>query len=270
MADPYAHADYRSFVRAWLADHPKRSQRWLAKQLDVKPPLVSMILSGQRDLNLQLARRLGEALGLEGEELTYLEALVRADDGPTAEIRRAARHLADALRDFAALRAPEPAHHEWFGSWVHLAILGLAGFDGFLATPEWIAPRLWPEVEPEVVRVAVEELVSGGVLTRTEDGWHVDPTPLGTGRRIAQPELARAARRLHQDQLRHAAQALDTFGADQRLAASVSLAIAEDQLPALMTALNRFHLDLVQPFREGAPEQIVEVLVALFPRSRAP
>lgn len=272
MPEPavYDHTDYRTFVRAWLAAHPKRSQSWLAKQIGVGPAMMSMVLSGERDLGLHLGRTLGSTLGLEDDDLTYFDALVRAAHGPTLAIRRAALHHVRAARDFVQLRQPSPEQFSWFGSWIHLAILGLARFDGFRPEATWIARRLWPEVDEDVVKVALVDLLRAGVLTEAEGAWRVDQRPLGTGRRIHDRELSVAARRLHLDQLDHAALALETFGADERFTASVSIAISRDQLPDLIAALHRFHLEVIEPFREGPPEQLVEVVVALFPRSRTP
>ncbi|MEQ1502058.1 MAG: TIGR02147 family protein [Myxococcota bacterium] len=270
MPDLYAHTDYRAFVRAWLEEHPKRSQRWIAAKLGVAPALVSMILAGDRDLGLHHARPFGRILGLEDEPLNYFDALVRAEHGPTHEIRKAARHHVQAMRDFVGQRSPTADQFDWFGSWVHLSILGLARLDGFRPEPAWVCARLWPEVAPEVARAALDDLLAANVLIEADGGWSIDQTPLGTGQRVTQPDLARAARQLHLDQFDHAGRAIDAHGPDRRFTASVSLAVAHENVPRLIAALHRFHLDVIEPFRDGPAEQLVDVVVAMYPRSRAP
>ncbi len=267
----YRHDDYRVYIRAWLEAHPKRSQRWLAGQLGVSPGHISMVLSAQRDLGLHHAQPLGRILGHEGDALRYFDALVRAEHAPSLDLRRAARHHLRATQSFMGLQAPLKSQYAWYGSWVHLAILGLATMDGFRADASWICTRLWPAVEAEPVESALRELVDGGVLLQDDDaGWRADTSLRGTGRSVHDRDLARAVHRLHADQLDHAGRAIEQFGADKRVVASVSLPVADGQMPALVSALNRFHIEVVEPFRGQRGGQLVEVMVVLFPRSVAP
>jgi hypothetical protein len=111
VLDIYAYDDYRAFTTAWLDSRDRLTQSWLARKVKSVPSFVSMVLRAQRNLSLPDGRVWGMALGLKDDELTYYEAMVRAEHAPTLALRRAARTHMRAARDFAHAVHAEDADH---------------------------------------------------------------------------------------------------------------------------------------------------------------
>lgn len=267
--DPYAYDNYRAFIDAWLASKPNLSQAWLAGRAGMSKAFVNMVLRSTRDLALHDARSWADAMSLDDDTRRYFEALVSAEHAPSLQLRRAARLHVDATRAHHNARVVGGEAEPWIGSWVHVSVISLAHQKGFSRDPAWIAERLWPDVSLQEAEDAVTTLIDLGVLVQREDGrWGAHPEPLRTAWQIPPEQAGHAAKRLHKDELDHAALSLDTYTGERRFVASLSLPIRADQLQELIRTAQRTHLDLVEPFRTDDPDAVVEVLLAIYPRTR--
>jgi hypothetical protein len=61
-------------LKAWFVAHPKRSQRWLAKEAHCNQSMISMLVKGERDAGGKLAERLHALTGVP------IHALLHASD----------------------------------------------------------------------------------------------------------------------------------------------------------------------------------------------
>jgi uncharacterized protein (TIGR02147 family) len=231
--------------------------------------MVSMVLAGARDIPLSQARGWGRALGLQPEQMTYFEALLRAEVGETLALRRAARlHVAAAQQHHDARRMT-PEELPLLAHWFVPVLLEMARIGVLTADADAVAARLWPPVDVESVRAVISELVERGALQRTEDGrLATDGRPFATDRDVA-ADPAEAVRAYHVAQLEHAALAMRTFAPEERHVASLVVAVPATALPALIRALHAFHLEVIEPYRTaaGADARLVQVSVQLFPRT---
>ncbi len=74
--------DYRLFLEQRLRNHQKKShgvKSMLADFLDVNPTLVSQVLSGEKDLTLEQAKKVTDFLGLHKLEVDYFILLVQIE-----------------------------------------------------------------------------------------------------------------------------------------------------------------------------------------------
>ncbi len=256
---PYEHANYRTVLRAWLSGPPRRSQERLARSIGTSRSAIAMVLKGDRNIPLSQARAWGEGLGLSTpEELTYWEALVRAEHGESLALRRAARLHVRAVREFLTARRPDADAASLFGRWYAPGVMELSRQPGFDPEPAALAARLWPEGEACEVEAALTGLRDAGLL---------GPGPVATDQEI-EGDLAQAARTYHAAQLDHARAAMDTFSSDERYLASLTVGIRAEDLPKLVATLHRFQLEVVEPHRSDRADSVVQVSVQVFPRTR--
>lgn len=265
----FRYADPRDYVRDWLGHRPRLSQRWLARKVGSSPSRVSMILSQQRTLPLEEAEQWARGLGLDDAESAHFEAMVAAEQAPTSALRAEAQHTVRAGQDYAQAAKLDSAA-AWIGSWVHLAILVAARHPDFDGRPEPLAARLWPPVEVEVIEAAVADLLAAGALVHDGDRWSADDRPVRTAIRIQQKEVSAAAHRLHQDQLRHALQALDEVPGARRHIASVTVGVAQDRLEALLQSARELPLRMVAAHADEPADEVVEVVIATYARTTSP
>jgi uncharacterized protein (TIGR02147 family) len=256
----FDHTDYRDVLRDWLAAHPRRSQTSLARRVGVSRSQVAMVLAGERDVLPATSLAWGEGMGLRGDELTFWAALVRAEHGGSLAQRRAAKHQAAALADYASARRPSQREAELLGRWYVPVVLELQHLPDATTDPVRIAARLWPTPD-------LEELTAT-LACMAERGMFGEPADVATEAQIDDDLLAGMARRHHREQLHHASLALDQFDSAERYVSSLSLAIERSRLPELVERLHHLQLELVEPFRADAPDQVVQLCVQLFPRTR--
>ncbi len=263
-------ADYRSVLRGWLGAEG-RTQAVLARRARVSRSMVSMVLGGERELPLSQARAWGGALGLDGDQLAYFEALVRAEGGETLDLRRAARmHVAAARAWHGARRLGVDAQH-LLAKWYVPALIELAQL-GRLDDAASAAGLLWPEVEPAEVERAIGELVDRGVLVGRADGGYTIGTPHGVvTERDVPAEVAEAVRTYHEAQLEHARLAMRVWPAEVRHLGSLVVSLAPEAVAPAIEALHRFHLSLSESLRpaSSASRRLFQISVQLFPRTVA-
>lgn len=84
--------DYRDFLKAKLhfiqSEDKKKSMRWMAKKAGIQSPqLISMVLSGKRNLSKEVASALSFAMDLTDDEEEYLFLLIDLQDSKIADQR---------------------------------------------------------------------------------------------------------------------------------------------------------------------------------------
>ncbi len=115
---------------------------------------------------------------------------------------------------------------------------------------------------------AVATLVSSGVLAEQDGRWTASPSPMRTALQIHSTALANDAKRLHTSQLEHAAVALHELGGEHRYVASMCVPVRAGALEELVASVQRTHLAMVEPYRSEDPAGLIEVVVAVFPRTK--
>lgn len=265
----FPYDDPRRYVRDWLEHRPRLSQRWFARKVDSSPSRVSMVLNRQRALPLEDAMTWARALDLEGDAAGHFEAMVAAENAPTEPLRDDAKRRVRAGQDFARA-TPFDAALGWLGSTVHMVLLEAARHPSFDGRPEPLAERLWPRVDVETVESAIADLLASGVLSRSEGVWRTDERPIRTAMSIRDQRLADAATRMHHEQLEIAQEALRTLPGSSRHVASVTVGVAADRVEELLEAARSLPLRMVAAHADDLPETIMDVVVAVYPRTIEP
>ncbi|MEN0060805.1 MAG: TIGR02147 family protein [Myxococcota bacterium] len=266
MPSVYDFDDYRAFVQAWIDERENRSQAALARRTEMTRSNMSMILSGQRELALAKASTVARELGLEGEEVSFFEALVRLAHGPSLAIRQAARAHIYAVRDFRNLSQSTPDQAGILGSWLHGTLIAMQDLDDPPSDPDALAQVLWPRTSAEAVAQAMADTVEAGVVADGPGPRSDRSGPWGHASEMSEPTLAEAARRHHHDALRHAASAIETFGPEERMVTTLTVGVSREALPRLMEALQEAQQAALVPFRSGSADTVVTLVTGLFPR----
>lgn len=266
--DPFDFTEYRALVRSWIEARASRSQASLGRKVGVSRSTVAMVLAGERDVPLSRATSWASALDLVDEARAYFMLLVRADSPVSLDLRRLARTQAAAVRDAQLALRPSLQQARLLGRWYVPVILELSRTEGFRLEPAWLTEKIWPEVELGELADTVDALVGLGIL-RVRDGVTVvDHPPISTNRQLTE-ELSKIGRAYHRTQLEHASVALEEQSSEVRHVASLAVAIDANRLPELRTALHRFQLEVIEPFRVSAGgDTVVQVSVQLFSRTR--
>lgn len=184
MTNIYEHTDYREFLRAWLKSQPHQGRGLLgawARELGVHSTLMSQVLGGSKELNLENADGLAGLLHLSEPEADYFLLMVQWARAGSPSLRKRWRDkmeqarkksqvIAERLKD--AQKMTEEARVSFYSSWLYAGVRNLTALPDMNSADE-IARHL--QMPRNVIQDVIEFLVSHGLCVPTDKGLDVGP-----------------------------------------------------------------------------------------------
>jgi uncharacterized protein (TIGR02147 family) len=237
-----------------------RSLRKLALKLKLSPGYLSKILSGQKPLSEELARKFVRVLS--PDDLAQKSIMRPFESTPEVPAMNS--------RDIADLSVYEiaSADAEWLlGKWYRTTLLDLMTLKNFVSDPRWMAEKLGISVAE--VETSLAYLARQGLAFQNEEGcWRKKHLLL----RFPTETSKKVIREHHKSNLQRAAQVLDSKilpkDFQNRLIISLSLACNPDHLQEVKTELHRQLLDAASKLSEGDCLQIYQLNLQLFPQTK--
>ncbi len=245
--------DFKNRLRQELVDRCKRnssySLRAFATHLELDPSTLSKILKGKRVIGKKSILQLGIRIGLTNEEIgAYLNGAGNDAEDSIEQL------------NFQQLKLDRFAV---ISDWYHFAILELMLVDEFRPDNLWIARALG--IKPLEVDGAVDRLVRVGLLGKTIDGDWEDLSG-GHTSSIGDDMVSAAHRRLQEQFLVKAADALTSVPIEDRDHSTMTMAVDRSRLPAAREKIKRFRRSLAKFLSEGdVHDEILNLNIALFP-----
>lgn len=265
--------DYRAWLRAWFEARAGRpSQRSFARRVHCAPSLVSSIVNGHRTLSLDRAELWADALGLEPAERRHFLAMVTLAEGEGEDQRDRASEEVEAGKRFHTARRLTEESWALLSRWYVGAILELAGTQGWLADPEWIAATLFPPIQPQQAAEALGTLERLGALVRDPQGRLVASEAIwSTGHEANKPAVSMALSSLHHSVLDLARHALDEVPADQRHYGTLTFSLSDELVDELKSELKRFQEAIIARVvgAKGPRHRVWHLGMQFFPMSRS-
>ena len=214
------------------------SLRAFARDLGVNVTTLSEFFSGRRGLSRQSIQNLVDRLGVS--------PLLLEKTGKAA----ASRKLSD-------------ESFRMVSEWYYYGILSLARMKRNRAAPEWIAAKLG--VSKVTARMALRRLVDtkhirvlNGKMIRISESFT-------TSNDI--PSLA--LRHYHKENLRLAADAIDSEPMPRRFITAITMPTNPDRVKKARDLILRFREEISAFLEEGEPEEVYTVAIQLFPLTKA-
>ena len=262
----YEAEDYRVWMRSRYEER-KRSQphfsyRYMAMKLDMDPGHLVKVLQGKLHLVPQKIPAVAKLFGLDARAERFLEALVRFAKATGAqEISRRWDEI-QALKEIQA-RELEQDQYAFYSTWLPTAVRGVLSLGEYDQNPGTIGMRILPRVEASEVERALEVLSRLGLVAKDDaDRWTLSHKHIRTG------DLWRekTVRHFQADTMRLATDALETIPAKRRDISTLTLTLAEKDLPLLKERVAEFRRDLVRLAEESDPaDSVYQVNVQVFP-----
>jgi uncharacterized protein (TIGR02147 family) len=177
--------DYRSYLTDRMAKLPKKGHGELtrmAEALGVHSTLMSMILSGQRELTVEQGYDLAGYLGFTELETEYFSLLVQSARAGNHRYQAFIDKKLEAIRKEATQLSKRIAHekslsdHEravFYSSWLYSAIRNFTATSEKGKTVEEVAERF--KLPRAHVVGLLEFLVSAGLVKQLKDRYQVGP-----------------------------------------------------------------------------------------------
>lgn len=244
---------FRNRLRQELLDRCKRnasySLRAFAAHLDMDASTLSKILKGKRPLGRKLILQLGSKIALSTDELRFfLQKQSKPGDEATVELSG----IQLALDRFAVI-----------SDWYHFAILELMQVRNFRPDADWIARAL--DLNTIEVEAAMDRLVRVRLLKIHKSGKWEDLSG-GSSTSIGPDMMSTAHRRLQEQFLDKAGQALTQVPLEHRDYSTMTMAADRSRLPAAREKIRNFRRNLAKFLSQGEKlDEVFNLNIALFP-----
>lgn len=242
-----------------VGKNPRYSLRAMARDLEVSPTFLSLVLNGKKKISFRRALQMSKALGLDegrSEALLRAAAMSSVRDGDS---RRFLERSFKTTPKESVYPTLELERFRALSDWYHVAILDLTLVKGFVADANWVAEQLG--IPASQVRVAVSRLERLGLLEIREGRW------LKTEAKLAVPTTRSdpAIRNFHHQMMERAQLALkDPESFAEREIAGATIAINPERLPLAKKRIQAFRRELMELLIEGECTELYQFNQQLF------
>lgn len=260
MKDFFEFADYRDFLRERYgllkAANPKLSCRGFARKAGIaSPAYFNMVVSAQRQLTLDSARKVAKGLRLPLHEQECLYATVELERATEGEGRRRLFNALTRLRK----RRPRPMtadHLEILSDPANVKLYLLAQSRAFRLDASWLEKHGFTPPDAEV---RIERFFKSGLWELDGERVVTKAPVLESGDRAAGLHL----RGFHEALLALAARALDE-PPDERVFGSRTLLVDPARLPAAKASIDKFRAAFDAEFDDPAADSVYALHVTFF------
>lgn len=259
--------DYREILRRELETRCARkrgySLRAFARDLEISPPSLSLILNGRQGLSVSAARRIAERLSLSPHEAGLFCVSVESEHARSAKQRQLARSR---LKNYDTTGTTLGLDSfRLMSDWYHFAILELTETSAFQSTPKWIARALG--ISENTAKAAIARLLRLGLLEardgvlRQTKGFVATPSGVPSD----------ALRKFHSQILGKAEEALFTQAVDMRDFSAIVMPISRQDLPWAKEQIKIFRRSLMERLEQAqTKDRVYSLSIQLFSLQEEP
>jgi uncharacterized protein (TIGR02147 family) len=269
MPDVFAYADHRKFLtdsfEELRATRRNFSLRWLAQKCAFSShTFLPRVLSGDRNLTLESAARVAEAIGLKGIAARGFLAMVELDIEPTEEGRTKASKRLEALRSVHNRKRLESRQAKYYAKWYYPVIRQLAIWAPWKGDWSLLAGMLDPPIHPSEAQEAIETLEELGLISKDDEGNYQTAASMLNVDRLP----VHVKRKGREDILRRGMDSLVRHAPEERHTICVLLAMSNDsyrQAVDIMTESTQRCLGLAAS--DPKVDKVWQMALQLFPAS---
>lgn len=215
--------------------HPRYSMRAFARDLEISPAQLSLVLNGKKGISEKAALRIANRLSMtEAEKQNFCDLAIVADSKSRDKRRGAQERLALAE---SARTHPTIAGEAFkvISDWYHFAIMELTCQRGFVSTVEHIKDQL--SISKWEVEQALGRLEALGLIELKDGQWKQTALDLAATTEIP----SEAIRKFHSQVLGKALQAVEIQSEDERDVSSLLIGIHLEDMPQYKSVIKDFH-----------------------------
>lgn len=237
------------------------------------PNYLQLVMQGKRNLSVDTASPVADALKLTGAEKTYFLALVAHASAATQKERDAAQRQMLVSTRQALTTEMSKAHSEVLRSWHHLVIREMTFLPDFCPSASWISNRLSNLVSPEQAEESLALLQRAGLLQPNSTGGLSPAEPvLDTGDNFSNKLDASQARRMLDYHLQVFAvwrRRLEELSPEDRELALLNIPLNHSRLAEFKERLRAFQDEIIGWVKdEPDPQDIYQLGLCLLPLTR--
>lgn len=271
----YLYTDYRVYLKdfySWKKQvTPGFSYRVFSRRAEVKAPnFLQWLIEGKRNLAIGTIPRVCVALGLCGQDMDYFQNLVLFNQ--SSSIKEKTEHflkLAE-LRKLSNVTLVNEIQLEHYQNWYNEAIRELLRYYRFVPSEKYayrkLARLLSPEINENVARKAVKQLLKLGFISTAEDGSLKQAEQfISTGDEIDSFLI----KTFHKTMITLAGESLDRFPREVRDISSVTMSISDDGFDLIKKEIQLFRKRILEIVKvDKVPENVYQLNFQFFPLTK--
>ena len=265
-----SHSDYREWMKEALQErsavNSSYSLRAFARDLELSPASVSLILNGKKGLSKHTAERVARLLNFSADEQTHFKNLVVSKHGRTETERTLAKTQLIQKHTGKPIHVLPMDTFKVVSDWHHFGLLQLTSLKGFKSDPQWIASKLG--VTLTETHEAISRLRRLGLLTKTPSG-NLKAVKKVTFSKSDVPSSA--MRKYHRQLIQKALQSIETQPVENRFLSSSVIPINKERLPHIIEKIRESVREIIESetCTSGKGTRVYGLTTQLFELSRS-
>lgn len=232
------------------------SIRAFARDLDISPATLSLIIKKKAGLSPKKAALISKKLQLTGDENEFFLDLVQSTCARTKQARQIAK--AKLCRYETRYNTISTDVFYVIKDWYHLAIMELTLIKGFVATPSWIAERLM--ITEEEAQTALERLLRLEILELSQGKLR----PSNDYVIILSTAPSEAAKHFQTQILKKIMNSFDEQERSSRDISSLIIRMRKDEMEYVKKTLKEMRRDIASHVQKGEDHDSVFCLTTSF------
>ena len=267
MPSIYNYLDYRTYLKDYFLEQKQfrnpLTHRAVLKKMDITSTgFLANVLSGRKNLNDEMSRKLGKIINLATRERRYFNHLVTYTQARTIEEKKVYLDKLLAIRN-SELSYINTEQLSIFSKWYYVCIRDLLCFFDFKGDFNSLAAKLDPPIKPEEAEAAIQELERMGFITKDGNGFYrVSDPVVSTGDEVHSVQLAN----FQLTTMDMAKRSLEKHPRKRRDISFVSLSLSEKSFATAKAEVQSFRKKLLLLARdEEQPDRVYQCNIQLFP-----
>lgn len=243
--------------------NPSYSARAFARDINLSPAYVSMILNGKKKLSLDRAEQISNFIGMKGQKKnSFLKAVALSSVASESWSSLRVQNLLgskEIIRDVFPLEADR---FQFFSNWYHVAILDLVTCNNFKNDIPWISSRL--KISPSVAACALDRLIRLGLLEKKGRSL----VKIKSHVSVPTKKSLSYVRSFHSQMIDKAKQNLNSSGENEfqsREISGITMAVNPDHIPLAKEKIKEFKKEISKILTEGSCTEVFQMNIQLFP-----
>lgn len=267
----YDYMDYRIYLKTYYTrakQHTRHmSFRYLSRRSGFRSPnYLKLVMDGERNLSMDGAGKVADALDLCGDEATFFLNLVSFSQSDDHDERNALFTQLTSHREFRQARRIDQAMFEYLSHWFYPAIREMVARHDFIEDPAWIARQLHPPITSAQATRALTLLDELELITRDEQGRYRRHDPhLTTGHEVA----SLAVGNYHRQMTSLAMDAMQTVRAADRYLSAMTMCVDAAHFELLRARILSFREEMLSLCEQSSqPDRVYQFNLQFFPLTR--
>jgi uncharacterized protein (TIGR02147 family) len=267
MPSIYNYFNYREYLHDYFIEQKqfqnKLTHRLILKKMGITSTgFLANVISGKKNLNLEMSKKLGKIINLADREQRYLVRLVMYTQSKSIEEKKKYLDQLMAMRK-SDLTYISDTQFSIFSKWYYVYIRDLLCYYDFKNDYEALAAKLEPPISPDEAQGAIEDLEKMGFIIRDENGFFRPLKKIiSSGDETHSVQLAN----FQLTTIEMAKRSLKQHPPEKRDISFVSLTLSSDSFAKVKSEVQEFRKKLLLTAKdEQYPDRIYQCNIQLFP-----